>query len=61
MTDGIKRCWYMHGTMVCVTVCFIPSGFDQELDIMDMDRGTQDPASDASSSIQPFFMFLTLT
>ena len=27
MTDGIKRCWCMHSTMVCATVCFIPSGF----------------------------------
>ena len=28
MTDGIKRCWWcMHRTMVCTTVCFIPSGF----------------------------------
>ena len=27
MTDGIKRCWCMHSTMVCATVCFISSGF----------------------------------
>ena len=38
MTDGIKRCWCMHSTMVCTTMCFIPSGFG-------VDRGALSVAS----------------